>query len=104
LAPIARLKDGHVDVVYWAAALVYIFLGLGVSFFVLDKKERTPLEVYLRGALFGLLTYGLYDMTNVSTLKDFTVKIAFIDMAWGAMVCGLVSLFTFLILRKRIKT
>ena len=105
LASIARLKDGNVDVVYWAAVLVYLFLAVGISFFVLDHKkfESTPLNVFLRGGLFGLLTYGLYDMTNVATLKDFTVKIAFIDMAWGSFACATVSLLTYLILRRQLK-
>lgn len=100
LAPIARLKDGSIDIVYWAAFLVYVFLGLGVTYFVLDGKERTPLKVLIRGAFFGLLTYGIYDMTNVTTLKDFTVKIALMDMAWGAAVCGIVSAVTFSIIRQ----
>lgn len=105
LGPIARLKDGSLDVVYWAAFLVYIFLGLGVSQFVLDfkKADISLARVFVRGGLFGLLTYGVYDMTNVSTLKDFTVKIALMDLAWGATVCALVSAVTYLILRNELK-
>lgn len=104
LAPIARLKDGNFDIVYWSAFIVYVFLGLGVVFFVLDMKQRTPIKVFLRGAFFGLLTYGVYDMTNVTTLKDYTVKIALLDMAWGAVACALVSTITFLLLRDDLKS
>jgi uncharacterized membrane protein len=38
------------------------------------------------GALLGLLAYGTYDLTNLAVMKGFTLKIALIDMAWGAFV------------------
>ena len=34
-------------------------------------------------ALLGLVAYGTYDITNLSTLKGWSVKLAVIDIAWG---------------------
>jgi uncharacterized membrane protein len=46
---------------------------------------------------FGLITYATYDMTNLATVKDWPVLITVVDISWGTMLCGLSSLFTYLI-------
>ena len=38
------------------------------------------------GGLLGLFAYGTYDLTNLATLKTWSLKLAIIDMAWGATV------------------
>lgn len=40
-------------------------------------------RVLLMGAVLGLVAYGTYDITNLSTLKGWSVKLAIIDIAWG---------------------
>ncbi|MCX5518397.1 DUF2177 family protein [Kaistia defluvii] len=48
----------------------------------------------LNGALLGLVAYGTYDMTNLSTLKNWSVSVSIVDMTWGvtlsavAATCG----------------
>ena len=42
---------------------------------------------FLTGALLCLVIYGVYDFTNYSTLKDFPLKVALADAAWGSVVC-----------------
>ena len=48
-------------------------------------------QALLFGALFGLVAYGTYDLTNLAVLKGFTAKIAIIDMIWGAVLSGVTS-------------
>lgn len=38
------------------------------------------------GGLFGLFAYGTYDLTNLATLKTWSLKLSLIDMAWGVTV------------------
>ena len=38
------------------------------------------------GGLFGLFAYGTYDLTNLATLKTWSLKLSLIDMAWGVCV------------------
>ena len=45
----------------------------------------------LWGAAFGLVTYGLYDFTNWSTLRGFTPMLALVDLAWGITACAIVA-------------
>jgi len=38
------------------------------------------------GALLGLIAYGTYDMTNLATLKDWSITVSIVDMAWGSFL------------------
>jgi uncharacterized membrane protein len=40
----------------------------------------------LWGGLFGLFAYATYDLTNLATLKAWSLRLALIDMAWGVCV------------------
>jgi len=51
----------------------------------------------LFGALFGLITYATYDLTNLATLKDWPVIVTIVDLIWGMVVSASVSVVTYLI-------
>ena len=38
------------------------------------------------GALFGLVAYATYDLTNLAVLKGYSPTIAVIDLAWGMVI------------------
>ncbi|MFZ2189750.1 MAG: DUF2177 family protein [Candidatus Magasanikiibacteriota bacterium] len=80
-----------------AVSLAYLFLVLGIIFFILPKVN-TSLQALGWGALFGFISYGIYDMTNMATLNGWTWKISIVDMIWGAVLCGLVSMISVYIL------
>jgi uncharacterized membrane protein len=42
------------------------------------------------GALFGLV-YGVYDLTNLATLRDWRVTLTLVDIAWGTCACAVVA-------------
>jgi uncharacterized membrane protein len=78
----------------WLAALAfYLLFVVGVLVFVVvpgveDGSLRTTL---LRGALFGLIAYGTYDLTNLATVKNWPLTITVVDMAWGTALSVAVS-------------
>jgi uncharacterized membrane protein len=37
------------------------------------------------GALFGLIVYGVYDLTNFSTLARYSPLLTLVDMSWGVV-------------------
>ncbi len=94
LASIGRISGDQFQPVFWAAGIVYLLLSVGIVYFVLPKidLQASYFTTFAIGALLGLVVYGVYDMTNYSTLKDFPLLLAFADMAWGAFVCGLATL------------
>ena len=82
LSLIARMSGHKLAPLWTPALLVYVLLAFGIVAFVLP---RTPSgSPTLRGALFGLVVYGVYDLTNLSTLKGWPIVLTAIDIAWGA--------------------
>lgn len=82
------------------AFLDYFLIILGLVVFVLPRAAESPLQALIWGALFGLIAYGVYDLTNLATLADWTIRMTIVDMLWGAIVCGLVSfIVTFILTR-----
>jgi uncharacterized membrane protein len=45
----------------------------------------------LGGALLGLVAYGTYDMTNMATLKGWSLQVALVDVAWGTVLTMLAA-------------
>ena len=98
LAPLARMAGGSLAPIWPAAALVYPLLALGVTVLVLGRA-RSPLEALGIGAVMGLVVYGVYDLTNYATLRDYPLALAVVDMAWGAVICGSTAWVTALLAR-----
>lgn len=48
-------------------------------------------KVFLFGALFGLVAYGTYDLTNQATLKTWATIVTVVDLAWGAFITSTAS-------------
>lgn len=67
------------------AALFYAFYVVGlVVFAVLPAANAGSWQMALGlGALLGLVAYGTYDITNLSTLRNWPVAVTVIDLAWG---------------------
>jgi uncharacterized membrane protein len=83
-----------------AAILTYFILTIGLVTFVINRFSQGGLEVFLWGALFGLVVYGVYDLTNLATLKDWPIKLVLVDILWGMFVCGTTAfIVTFLVNR-----
>ena len=49
-------------------------------------KSELISSALIYGALFGALAYATYDLTNYATLRNWTLLISVIDVAWGAFV------------------
>jgi len=81
--------------VNWAAALLfYLVFIAGLLIFVIKPAlaQGEPLKALFLGALFGLISYATYDLSNLATLKDWPVVVTIVDLVWGATLGGLVSL------------
>ncbi|MCF8275908.1 MAG: DUF2177 family protein [Flavobacteriales bacterium] len=88
--------------VNWAAALIFYLLYIaGIFIFsILPAVENDSVKhAIFYGALFGFFCYATYDLTNLATLKGFPLKVALVDMTWGAVLTGSVSTAGFYITR-----
>lgn len=70
---------------FGAAALFYLLYGTGLVCFVILPAQRLR-DAWWRGALFGLIAYATYDLTNQATLRDWPWRVTLADLAWGAFV------------------
>ena len=89
--------------VNWAAAILFYLLFIaGLVVFVvtpaLDKGSWV--RALLFGALFGLITYATYDLTNLATLKDWPLVVTVVDLIWGTVLAASVSVGTYVIAAK----
>ncbi len=80
--------------IWWAAAVVYICITLGILYFVLPNAQGSYVFALAGGVVLGVVTYGIYDFTNYSILASWPWKITLIDFIWGMVLCGLSSLFS----------
>jgi len=84
----------------WTAAILFYLLFLvGLVVFVISpalEKKEWVLALW-SGALFGLITYATYDLTNLATLKDWPLTVVIVDMLWGSVLAASVSVITYFI-------
>jgi uncharacterized membrane protein len=89
--------------VNWPAAIIFYLLFLvGLTIFVISPavEKQSLMHAILFGALFGLVTYATYDLTNLATVKNWPLLITIVDLAWGATLSASVALITYLISQK----
>lgn len=80
------------------AGLFYLLFVAGIVLLVVQPAAANGdwLAALWMGALLGLVAYGTYDITNLSTLRGWSPTIAAIDVAWGAALTAVASLAGFL--------
>lgn len=77
-----------------AAIMSWLFLALGLELFVFPYAKNKK-EAMMRGALVGLVIYGVYDATNFASLDRWTFKFSVMDTLWGTVLSALVAGFVF---------
>lgn len=73
-----------------AAGIFYLLYVAGIVYFAVHPNllSGSPGQAFLAGAILGLIAYGTYDMTNLSTLKNWPLTLSLVDMAWGTLLTG----------------
>ncbi len=74
------------------AALFYFLYPLGVLFLALTPPTQGWAQALGRSALLGLVAYGVYDLTNMATLKIWPAKLALVDASWGTFITAMAGL------------
>lgn len=75
------------DQVRLAPALAF-YLGYpaGLVALVLAPRPAHFQAAAARGGLVGVLAYGTYDLTNMATLADWSMRLGLLDIAWGTLL------------------
>ncbi len=94
LGDLARLEGTVLKPRLLAAAGVYLALPGGIILFALPRVDLTrPFASALGwGFVYGLVVYGVYDLTNRATLRQWPVRLAIVDICWGGSLCASITL------------
>lgn len=69
------------------AMIFYALFVLGLLVLIIAPFSNVdPTEILMRSALFGLVCYATYDLSNWATLRDWPVRIVIYDLLWGVFV------------------
>lgn len=89
--------------VNWVAAIVfYLLFTAGLVVFVVAPaiEMGSWVHVLLYGALFGLICYATYDLTNLAVAKDWPLLVTVVDLVWGMVLAASVSGITYFLASK----
>jgi uncharacterized membrane protein len=83
---------------WFVAFIFYLLFVVGILVFVVlpGLRANSLKTTLLRAALFGLITYATYDLTNLATLKDWPALLSIVDMLWGTFLSVSVSCVGFI--------
>jgi uncharacterized membrane protein len=89
-----NLHQGQLLPIWWASLIVYGLFALALLIFVQPLSQGQLMQAFVYGAAMGFIIYGVYDFTCLAIFKDWPVMMAFIDWAWGTILCGVVATIT----------
>jgi len=90
------------DINLSAAIIFYLLFITGLVIFVITPavEKHSWVHSLVFGALFGLITYATYDLTNLATLKDWPLLVTIVDLIWGTVLAAAISVITYFIYGK----
>jgi uncharacterized membrane protein len=79
------------------AVAFYLLYPIGLILFVVDPalKSNSFAMAAVYGWLFGLFTYSTYDLSNYATLRNWSLQLTVMDIAWGTVLAGIASTVSF---------
>lgn len=92
---IKKIQNGEkMKTNFWYGLVCFILLAFGLNYFVVDKIDDNNIvkDSARLGIPFGLVVYGVYDLTNLATFGKYNFTTALIDMLWGGLLGFVVSL------------
>jgi uncharacterized membrane protein len=87
----------------WAAAIIFYLLFIaGIIYFAINPglKANDWQVALVNGALLGAMCYATYDLTNMATIAKWLIEIVIIDIIWGMVLTGSVSVITYFAVEK----
>lgn len=75
---------------------VWFLLTIGLLYFVLPVST-TIYTAMLNGLIFGLVVYGVYDLTNYVVINNWSLVLLFVDLAWGCAINSFMAMLIFML-------
>ena len=78
---IQSVQGSQTKMNYLGAALCYIFLIIGINYFII-KPKKSITDAFL----LGIVIYGVYETTNYAIFKNWSILSVIIDTLWGGLL------------------
>ena len=89
---VQKVQGSSLTINYLGAAICYIFLVIGINYFII--KPRRPVS---DAFLLGIIIYGVFDTTNYALFKNWSILTVIIDTLWGGLLFASTAYVTNLI-------
>ena len=84
---IQNIQGSPIQLNIYGAFLSYLAIIIGLYYFIISR-QGTILDAFI----LGLVMYGVYDATNIATIKKWDTYVAVIDTLWGATLFALTTM------------
>lgn len=92
---IVSVQGSELNIRYGAAMVVYFAMAILIILWVLPKVESVTknksdflMNSFKYGGLMGGLTFAVFNFTNNSIFKNWTLHTSIVDTLWGAFLTG----------------
>jgi uncharacterized membrane protein len=90
---VTKVQGSPIKMNFLGAALCYIFLIVGINYFIIKPKKSVQ-----DAFLLGIVIYGVYETTNYAIFKNWSILSVIIDTLWGGILFALTTYILRLIL------
>ena len=87
---IENIQGSPIQLNMYGAFLSYLAIIIGLYYFIISKQS-TILDAFI----LGLVMYGVYDATNIATIKKWDPFVSVIDTMWGATLFALTTMIVY---------
>ena len=86
---------------WMAAILFYLVHAAAIATFAVPLALIQPSWglAILYGAALGFCAYAAYDLTNLATLRGWSVTLTVVDLAWGTFVTAVATTVAFALVK-----
>jgi len=92
IGSMVRMSNGAMSPNLPSSLLVWFLIVLGSYIFVLPRITELPIiGKFIWGGLYGLILYGVYDLTNYAILTAWPFSITLVDLGWGIFANGILA-------------
>jgi uncharacterized membrane protein len=75
------------------AVVFYLLYAAGVTYLITLPALAAGgwAQAAVRGAVFGLVAYGTYDLTSFAIMRGWPANVTIADMIWGLVLTGVTA-------------
>ena len=83
---VQSVQGSALKINFMGAALCYLFLIIGLNYFIIKPKKSVQ-EAFL----LGLVIYGVFETTNYALFKNWSIITLITDTLWGGILFALTT-------------